>query len=141
MKSQQKEYNQTVVAEFRANGGKVEDFATTPLLLLTTLGAKSGQPRITPLAYTTNGGRFILIASDKGSPVHPGWYYNVLAHPLVTVEIGRERFQARAVVTEEPERSRLFAQMAEQMPDFAEYQNKTSRRIPVVALVRQEASH
>jgi deazaflavin-dependent oxidoreductase (nitroreductase family) len=140
VKSQQ-EYNQTVIAEFRANGGKVADFATTPLLLLTTVGTRSGQPRITPLAYTTDGDRFIVIASDKGNPVHPGWYYNALAHPVVTVEIGCERFQARAIATQEPERSRLFAQMAEQMPAFAEYQGKTSRRIPVIALVRREATH
>lgn len=132
----QKEYNQIVIAEFRARGGTVRDFATTPLLLLTTIGAKSGQPRITPLAYTTDGDRIILIASDKGSPVHPGWYYNVLAHPVVTVEIGRERFQARAVAIQEPERLRLYTQMANQMPAFAEYQSKTSRRIPVVALER-----
>ena len=138
--SNQKEYNQTIIAEFRANVGKVADFATTPLLLLTTVGARSGQPRITPLAYTTDGNRFIVIASDKGNPVHPGWYHNVLAHPVVMVEIGCERFQARAIVTQEPERSRLFAQMAEQMPAFAEYQGKTSRRIPVVALVRREAT-
>lgn len=139
--SSQKEYNQTVIAEFRANGGKVAHFATTPLLLLTTVGAKSGQPRTSPLAYTTDGDRFILIASDKGSPAHPGWYYNVLAHPIVTVEIGHERFQARAIVTKEPERSRLFAQMASQLAGFAEYQEKTKRRIPVVALVRLEATH
>lgn len=83
------------------------------------------------------GDRFIVIASDKGNPVHPGWYYNELAHPLVTIEIGGERFQARAVATSEPERSRLFKQMSA----FAEYQGKTSRRIPVVALVRGEDNH
>ena len=137
----QKEYNQTVIAEFRSNGGKVAHFATTPLLLLTTVGARSGESRITPLAYTTDGDRFIVIASDKGNPAHPGWYHNVLAQPIVTVEIGCERFQARALVTEEPERSRLFVQMAAQMPAFAEYQSKTSRRIPVVALARLEATH
>ncbi|QBD83698.1 nitroreductase family deazaflavin-dependent oxidoreductase [Ktedonosporobacter rubrisoli] len=132
----QKEYNQKVIAEFHANGGKVADFGSTPLILLTTIGAKSGQERITPLAYTIDNDRFILIASDKGSPVHPGWYHNILAQPLVTVETSSERFQARAVVTEEPERSRLFTQMAEQMPAFAEYQERTSRKIPVIALVR-----
>jgi deazaflavin-dependent oxidoreductase (nitroreductase family) len=139
--SSQKEYNQAVIAEFRANGGKVKDFASTPLLLLTTTGVKSGQPRVTPLAYTIDGDRIILIASDKGSPVHPAWYYNVLAHPVVTVEIGYECFQARAVVTQEPERSHLYTQMANQLPGFAEYQRKTSRRIPVIALERVDASH
>ncbi|MBO0796297.1 MAG: nitroreductase family deazaflavin-dependent oxidoreductase [Ktedonobacteraceae bacterium] len=139
--SSQKEYNQTVIAEFRARGGKVKDFATTPLLLLTTIGVRSGQPRVTPLAYTTDHDRIILIASDKGSPVHPGWYYNLLACPVVMVEVGHERFQARAVVTQEPERSRLYTQMANQLPGFAEYQRKTSRRIPVIALQRIDASH
>ena len=141
MMRSQKEYNQIVITEFRTNGGKVRDFATTPLLLLTTIGAKSGQLRITPLAYTTDGGHIILIASDKGSTVHPGWYYNLLAHPIVTIEIGHEGFQARAVITEEPERSRLYAQMADHMPAFAEYQRKTSRRIPVIALERIDASN
>src|SRR5579884_3255097 len=120
----QQEYNKVVIEEFRGRGGKVRDFATTPLLLLTTTGARSGRARVTPLAYTTDGDRFILIASDKGSPVHPGWYYNIVAHPVVTVEIGNERFQAQAVVVEEPERSRLYKQMADQMPAFAEYQSK-----------------
>jgi deazaflavin-dependent oxidoreductase (nitroreductase family) len=143
MMSSQKEYNQTVIAEFRANNGRVEHFAAThtPLLLLTTVGAKSGQSRVTPLAYTIDDDRIILIASDKGSPVHPGWYHNVLAHPIVTVETGNECFQARAVVMQEPERSRLYTQMANQLAGFAEYQLKTSRKIPVIALQRIDASH
>ncbi|GCE03117.1 nitroreductase family deazaflavin-dependent oxidoreductase [Dictyobacter aurantiacus] len=130
----QKEYNKTIIAEFRANGGRTKDFAATPLPLLTTIGARSGQPRITPLAYTTDGDRFVLIASDKGSPNHPGWYHNLLAHPVVTIEIGHEHFQARAVIPEEPERTRLYKQMSDQMSAFAEYQQLTNRKIPVVTL-------
>jgi deazaflavin-dependent oxidoreductase (nitroreductase family) len=131
------DFNQRLIAEFRSNGGKVNGyFANTPLLLLTTTGAKSGQPRITPLAYTTDGDRLIIIASKGGAPTNPAWYHNLLAHPITTVEVGQERFQARAVVTEGAERDRLYTQMAEKMPGFAEYQNKTTRTIPVITLER-----
>jgi deazaflavin-dependent oxidoreductase (nitroreductase family) len=132
-----KEFNQNVIAEFRANGGKVGGlFANTPLLLLTTFGAKSGQPRITPLAYTTDGDHFIVIASKGGAPTNPDWYYNLLVNPVVTVEVGYERFQARAVVAEEQQRERLYNQMAERLPQFAEYQRNTSRHIPLIILER-----
>jgi deazaflavin-dependent oxidoreductase (nitroreductase family) len=131
------DFNQTLIAEFRANGGKVGgQFANAPLLLLTTTGAKSGQLRTTPLAYTTDGNRVVIIASKGGAPTNPDWYYNLLANPTVTVEIGNERFKAQAVATSGQERERLFAKMAEQMPGFAEYQQKTSRQIPVVVLER-----
>lgn len=129
--------NETVITEFRSNGGKVNgDFANMPLLLLTTIGAKSGQVRTTPLAYTTDKDRFVILASKAGAPTHPDWYYNLLAHPVATVEIGSERFQVRAEVTEEPDRERLFAKMEKQVPGFAEYQRKTSRKIPVLTLER-----
>src|SRR6266550_7757185 len=96
-----KEFNQNIITEFRANGGKVSGlFANVSLLLLTTVGAKSGQPRTMPLAYTTDGDHFIVIASKGGAPTNPDWYHNLLANPLVTVEIGNERFQARAVAAE-----------------------------------------
>jgi deazaflavin-dependent oxidoreductase (nitroreductase family) len=132
-----REFNQHVIAEFRANGGKVGGlFADTPLLLLTTIGAKSGQPRTTPLAYTTDGNRFIVIASKAGAPTNPDWYHNLLANPIVTVEVGTERFQARAVAAEGQERERLCNQMAERLPQFAEYQRKTSRQIPLIVLER-----
>ena len=131
------DFNQTVITEFRANGGKVGGmFANVPLLLLTTIGAKSGQSRTTPLAYTTDGNHFIVIASKGGAPTNPDWYYNLLANPIVTVERGHERFQARAVVAKGQERDRLYAQMGEQLPQFLEYQQKASRQIPVVALDR-----
>lgn len=131
------DFNQTVITEFRANGGKVGGmFANAPLLLLTTIGAKSGQPRTTPLAYTTDGDHFIVIASKAGAPTNPDWYYNLLANPVVTVEIGNERFQARAAVAEGQEHERLYAQMGERLPQFLEYQQNTSRQIPVVALDR-----
>lgn len=132
-----KEFNQNIITEFRTNGGKVGGlFANVPLLLLTTTGAKSGQPRITPLAYTTDGDYYIVIASKGGAPTNPDWYYNLLANPVVTVEIGNEHFQARAVAVEGQERERLYNQMAERLPQFAEYQRNTSRQIPLIVLDR-----
>lgn len=132
------DFNQAVITEFHANDGKVGgQFANIPLLLLTTIGAKSGQPRTMPLAYTVDGDRIIIIASKAGAPTNPDWYYNLLANPTVTVETGHERFQARAVVAEGQERERLYAQTVERMPWFAEYQRKTNRQIPVVILERK----
>lgn len=128
-------YNQVVIETFRANGGKVQ--GPNQLLLLTTTGAKSGQPRTTPIAYSTDGDRLVVAASKGGAPSNPDWYFNLLAHPMVTVELGTERFQARAsVVQDEQERERLYARHAELMPGFAEYPKKTTRTIPVVLLER-----
>lgn len=127
-------YNQTVIEKFRANGGSVDGPNT--LLLLTTIGAKSGQPRTTPVAYSTDGDRLVIIASKGGAPTNPDWYHNLLANPTVTVELGTERFQAHATIAEGQERERLYAKHAAQMPGFAEYQQKTTRQIPVVILDR-----
>ncbi len=130
-------WNAAIISEFRANGGKVGgQFAGAPLLLLHTTGAKSGMVRVNPLAYTKDGDRFVIIASKGGAPTNPDWYYNVLAHPDVTVEVGTEQFHARATVVAEPERTRLFNHMAAQMPGFAEYQRNTTRTIPVVVVER-----
>ena len=127
-------YNQIVIEKFRANGGNVD--GNNSLLLLTTTGAKSGQPRTSPLVYSTDGNRLVILASKGGAPTNPDWYYNLLANPIVTIELGAERFQARATVAEGQERERLYAQQAEQMPGFAEYQQKTTRQIPVIILER-----
>lgn len=133
------DFNKAIIAEFRANGGQVGgQFANTTLLLLTTIGAKSGQVRTNPVAYTTDGDHIIIMASKGGAPTNPDWYYNLKANPMVTVELGREQFQARAVVAEGAERDRLFRQMAEVMPGFADYQRNTTRQIPVIILERQE---
>lgn len=130
-------FNRALIAEFRANEGKVGgQFAGRPLLLLSTTGARSGQIRTSPLAYTTDGERYVIIASKGGAPTHPDWYHNLVANPIVTVEVGTEQFEARATITEGEERTRLFNQMAEQMPGFAEYQRKAERQIPVVVLER-----
>lgn len=133
------DFNQRLIEEFRANGGKISSgqFANAPLLLLNTVGAKSKQPRTNPLAYTKDGDNYIIIASKGGAPTSPDWYYNIVANPEVTVEVGPERFQAQATsLTEGEERDRLYNQMAAQMPNFAEYQRNTTRRIPVVVLKR-----
>jgi len=127
-------YNQIVIEKFRANGGKVD--GPNELLLLTTTGAKSGQQRTTPVAYSRDGDHLVIVASKAGMPTNPDWYHNLLAHPIVTVELGTERFQARATVASEPERERLYDQHATLMPGFAEYKTKTTRKIPVILLDR-----
>jgi deazaflavin-dependent oxidoreductase (nitroreductase family) len=133
------EWNKTIIEEFRANGGKVGGrFAGRPLLLLHTTGAKSREQRINPVAYTTDGDRLVVIASKGGAPTHPDWYHNLVRHPQVTVEVGSERFQAHATIPAEPERTRLYSQMARALPGFAEYQLKTTRRILVIVLTRMK---
>jgi len=127
-----------LVTDFRANGGQVTSgpFTGRPVLLLTTKGAKSGQPRLAPVVYSRDGDHFVIMASKGGSPTHPAWYHNLLANPVVTVEVGGESFAARARVTEGAGRDRLFAERAAANPNFAEYQKKTTRVIPVVVLER-----
>ena len=130
-------FNQQIIDEFRANGGKVGGmFEGAPMLLLTTVGARSGQPRVSPLVYTSDGDRMVIIASKGGAPTNPDWYHNLRANPEVTLEVGTETFPARASVPEGAERQRLFDHMAAQMPGFADYQRNTSRQIPVVVLER-----
>jgi deazaflavin-dependent oxidoreductase (nitroreductase family) len=129
------ERNLSIVDEFRENDGKVGGrFEGKTLLLLHTKGAKSGQERINPVAYVRDGARFVVIASKGGAPTNPDWYYNILANPLVTVEAGRETFQAHAAVAEEPERTRLYNKMVNMMPGFDDYRRKTTRQIPVIVL-------
>ncbi len=133
----QNDRNKAIIDEFRSNSGKVGGyFAGKTLLLLHTFGAKTGQERVNPVAYVKDGDRFVVIASKGGAPTNPQWYYNLLAHPLITVEVGTEKFQVRAAVTSEPERTRLYAKMVEMMPGFAEYEQKTTRKIPVFTLTK-----
>jgi len=132
------DWNKKIIEEFRTNDGKVGgQFANSSLLLLHTTGAKSGQPRINPVAYITDEDRLVIIASKGGAPTNPDWYYNLVANPKVKVEVGTEQFQARATVPAEPERTHLYDKMATVYPGFADYQRKTSRTIPVVVLTRQ----
>jgi deazaflavin-dependent oxidoreductase (nitroreductase family) len=131
-------FNQPIIDEFRANDGKVGGyFAGANMLLLHTTGARSGQTRINPLIYIADGERLVVFATKSGADSNPDWYYNLLANPIALVELGTEQFQARATaMTEEPERSRLYAKMVEHRPDFAEYEHKTSRKIPAIILER-----
>ena len=133
----QNDFNLKIIEEFRANGGETFGvFKGRPLLLLTTTGAKSGEARTTPLVYSKDRDRLVIIASMGGAPKHPAWYLNLAANPGVTVELGTEKFAASASSAEGTERDRIYAQQAEMMPAFAEYQQKTTRRIPVVLLER-----
>lgn len=126
-------WNQQIIDEFRIRGGIV---GNRQLLLLHTIGAKSGQPRINPLAYIKDGERFVIVAAKGGMATNPAWYHNLLAHPQVAVEVGTEKFQAFATLAIEPERTRLYEQMAAVTKGYAEYQRKTARVIPVILLSR-----
>ena len=130
------DFNDTVIAEFRANHGKVGgNFEGAPLLLLHTTGARSGQGRVTPMMYLADGGRYVVFASKAGADDDPDWYHNLKAHPEVRIEVGDDEVAVRAVEVTGVERDRLFAQQAERFPGFKDYEAKASRVIPVVALV------
>ncbi len=132
------EFNAKLIEEYRATGGKVSGmFERAPLLLLTTTGAKSGQPRTSPIVHAKDGDDLVVFGSYAGADRHPDWYHNLVANPRVTVELGDESFEADAVVTDGEERDRLFAAQVAAMPPFAEYERKTSRVIPVVRLKRR----
>jgi deazaflavin-dependent oxidoreductase (nitroreductase family) len=134
------DWNQKIIEEFRSAGGKVGgQFAGAPILLLTSTGAKTGQERTTPMMYLADGGRFVVFASKAGAPTSPDWYHNLVAHPRASVEVGTETFEVDAEVASREERDRVYAIQAERYPGFAEYQEKTTRVIPVVILKRVEA--
>jgi deazaflavin-dependent oxidoreductase (nitroreductase family) len=133
------DWNKKIIEEFRANQGRVGgNFENMTLLLLHTVGAKSGLPRLNPAAYTEDRDRLVIIASRGGADTHPDWYYNLVANPNVTIEVGTEKYDAVATVEEEPERTRLYDQMAAQYPGFEEYRQKTSRVIPLITLKRKD---
>ncbi|MFZ1063216.1 MAG: nitroreductase/quinone reductase family protein [Acidimicrobiales bacterium] len=131
-------FNQKIIAEFRANGGRTEAFGDAPLLLLTTKGAKTGREHTSPVMYLADEHDSTLVyvfASYAGADSNPAWYYNVLANPYeVTVEIGVEAVSASAAVLDEPRRTAIYNEQAKRFPGFAEYQAKTTRTIPVVEL-------
>lgn len=128
--------NQKIIEEFHANHGVVGGpFAGAPMILITHTGAKSGEQRTTPLVHTRDGDRYVIIASMAGAPTNPAWYHNIKANPRVTVEVGDETFDTEVeILTEGPERQCLYDQQAELMPNFKEYQENTTRVIPVIAL-------
>lgn len=128
------ERNEKVIQEFRTNGGNVNGWA--PLILLTTIGAKTGQPRIIPLMHVPYGNGVLAVASKGGAVKDPEWYHNVLAHPLVTVEVGQEKFETAARILTGAERAKAFEKAVEVFPPYGEYQKKAPREIPVIALER-----
>jgi deazaflavin-dependent oxidoreductase (nitroreductase family) len=130
------DWNREVVDEFRARGGKVAAFEGRPLLLLHSKGAKTGTGYVNPLVYLPVGDDFAVFGSKAGAPVNPGWYHNLRANPETVVEIGTERIPVRARVAEGEERDRIWAEQKRVNPNFAEYEEKTTRPIPVVILER-----
>ena len=128
------DFNRAMIDEFRAKKGKGVGRFGDRLLLLTTTGAKSGTVRTTPIAYTRDGDRYVIVASKGGAPTNPAWYHNLRAHPEVTIEVGGDEVRVRARPVKNVERDRLYARHAEVLPMFREYPKKTSRVIPVVVL-------
>jgi deazaflavin-dependent oxidoreductase (nitroreductase family) len=130
-------FNLQLIEEFRANRGKTDGpFAARPLLLLTTIGAKSGLARTSPLMYISDGDHLLVLASNFGAAKHPDWYQNLLVHPSVTVEVGSETYRATAATLVGIEREQTWARIVERYPSLAELQTKTRRHIPIVALKR-----
>lgn len=128
------DFNAKIIDEFRANGGKVAAFPNGRLLLLHSTGAKSGAERISPLAYQPVGDAYAIFASKAGEPTNPAWYHNLLAHPKATVEVGTDVIEVTARVAGPQEREPIWARQKEIAPNFAEYERKTDRQIPVIIL-------
>jgi deazaflavin-dependent oxidoreductase (nitroreductase family) len=134
------EMNRKVITEFRENGGKVGGmFEGAPLILVHHVGAKSGTERIAPLVYLADGDRIFIFASKGGSDENPAWFHNLVANPDTTVEVGTETFEVVAKVLTGAERDEYYAKQSALQPQFAEYQSKTKRAIPVVELERVSA--
>lgn len=130
------DFNRSLIEDLRANAGQASSgpFAGRPVLILTTTGAQSGEVRETPVVYTRDGDDYVIIASKGGAPTHPGWFHNLVAHPAIKVEVLGETIPVLARVASGEERDRLYKAQADMMPAFAEYETKTTRKIPVVVL-------
>lgn len=141
MNARGKSFNERNIAEFRATGGRIESFGEAPVLLLNTVGARTGKRRTNPLMYLADDSapdRVYVFASAGGSDNNPDWFHNVVAHPTeITAEIGSEVFGAHADVVPEPKRTDIYAIQARRYPSFAAYEQRTKRRIPVVGLTLQ----
>jgi len=135
------DFNAQIIDEFHANEGRVGGmFEGMPLLLLHHTGAKSGKNRINPLAYQSDDGHYVVFASKGGAPTNPDWYHNLKAQPNVTIEVGTDRIDVVASEATGDERERLFRTQAERVPQFAEYEKKARRVIPVIVLTRTKTS-
>ena len=135
-------WNETTIKEFHAKAGKGVGSFGDRLMLLTTVGARSGEDRITPVMYHRDGERYIVVASKGGAPDHPGWYNNLMANPVANVEVGTatgiETFEVRASEAKGEERDRLYAERVAIAPGFGDYERMTSRKIPVIILERTD---
>ena len=141
-RQQADDINKQVIEDFRANDGAVDAavggfFEGKPVLILHNTGAKTGKQRLNPLVYATHDGSYVVVASKGGAPDHPHWFLNVRANPDVTVEVGTEKFPAKATIVEDgPHRDELYSKLVAIMGQFAEYETMTDRRIPVIRLDR-----
>ena len=137
-----RQWNDPVIAQFRENAGEIASgyYEGVPLILLHTVGAKSGQERVHPLTCDVDGDRLFVVASRGGDDRNPDWFHNLVAHPKVIVEMGGDRFRMVATVADEPERTRLFEKRASWRPVFREYQAQTDRVIPVVIFTHDPES-
>jgi len=131
------EFNRKVIEEFRSNAGKVSGrYAGAPMILVKHTGAKTGKTYTTPLVYSKDRERYVIIASMGGAPNHPSWYHNLKARPEVTAEVGAEKFKARVSEATGAKRAQLYKEQADRMPAFWDHQKKTKRTIPVLVLER-----
>lgn len=138
-----RDFNKALIADLRANGGKASSgpFRGGDVLILTTTGARTGERRETPLAFSRDGQNLVIVASRGGGPINPSWYHNLVANPVVTLEVLGEKYEARArVVADADEYERLYAGHARRMPGFNEYRRMTTRRIPVIVLERIDSA-
>ncbi len=134
------DFNAQIIDEFHANDGRVGGmFDGMPLLLLHHTGARSGKSRINPLAYQSDGERYVIFASKAGAPTNPDWYHNLKAHPNVEIEVGADTIDVLATEASGEERERLYRTQAERVPQFGEYEQKTDRVIPVIVLTPTDA--
>lgn len=133
------DYNAQNIAEFRRNHGKVGGyFEGAPLLLLHTVGRRSGKPRVNPMMYLKDEERYVVFASKDGADTHPDWYYNLMAHPDVQIEVGDETIDVHAEKITGLEHDTVYTHQSTLYPQFADYQRKTKRIIPVVALTKKK---
>ena len=135
MPDDMREHNRQLIAQFRADGGA--SMGDRPLVLLTTVGRKTGTPRTTPMMFVRDGDRFFVIASNAGAPKDPQWYRNLIADPSVTAELPGEEFKAHATPLDGADYDRTWAMIKERYPFFAEHDQRAGRRIPVVELIKQ----
>ena len=133
------DWNRSIIEEFRANDGKVGGrFEGRTLLLLHSFGARTGEERVNPLAFSADGDRLLVFASKGGAPTNPDWYYNLIANPRATVEVATETFPVEATVLQGEERDRLWQRQVVLIPAFGEYERRSGRKIPVIALRRAD---